>query len=150
MGRIKKAAAASAAAAERIAAQIAESVALAADFSVKRTAKLGLGICGLPSTRRMVFQDNLFVMNEEGMDTVQSDGTRKLVHLTDQELVLCNLVEHPWCTGRMDVSIVQGMRRLFNQGRHSKASATPNTPVHAWASDGVSPATFRVRVRKTA
>lgn len=150
----KSAAAASAAAADsRIAAQLAESVRIEAAYSAALASPrsaLGLGLCGLPSTKRMTFQDALFVMNEEGMDTVTSDGTRKRVHLTDTQLVLCNKVEHPWCTGKMDESIVRGMRRLYNQGRHSKAAATPNTPVTAWSGDGVTPATFRIRRAKTA
>jgi hypothetical protein len=74
---------------------------------------------------RMEYQDRLFEQNELGWTSVGPDGELKSVHLTDHELLLLNQVEHPMCEGKMDIGIIRGMRRLYNEGRHSKAFPVP-------------------------
>lgn len=112
--------------------------------SGRRGAVIGLGLVFGTGEPRMQFQDRLFIQNTEGWTSVGPDGERKTVHLTDQELLVLNHVEHPTCTGTMNLRIVRVMRDLFNEGRHSRLQTTPpvvpscefdlaGTPVGRWA-----------------
>lgn len=99
-------------------AQVAElqaQVAKGSASSQRRGAVLGLGLVAPVPMPRQKFQDWLFDQNREW-------------RLSDEELAILNRVEHPTCTGRMDTHIVVGMRRLYNEGKHSKSYSKPAVP----------------------
>lgn len=84
---------------------------------------------------RMEYQDHLFEENERGWASVAPDGSVRLVHLTDEQLLILNRVEHPECTGRMELDTIRAMRRLYNEGRHSKKYGVPEVKSRAYTRD---------------
>jgi hypothetical protein len=85
--------------------------------------RLGLGLVdGITRMRRMDFQDALFEANRE-------------MRLTDHQLALVMDCEHPWGVHIPDHYIV-GMRRLYNEGKHTKHQVKPATPVPAFDEAG--------------
>jgi hypothetical protein len=110
----------------------------------------GLGLVFGTPAPRMVYQDQLFQQNTAGWVSVGPDGERKTVHLTDAELLVLNLVEHPTCSGRMDLRMVRIMRNLFNQGKHSPAQPVPpSVPSCGWSVDGTPVGEFAEWYRRT-
>lgn len=77
--------------------------------------RLGLGLCGLPPMRRMDFQDALLEANRE-------------MKLDDRRLAILMMVEHPWGCD-IPEHYVTGIRRLYNEGKHTKNQVKPATPV---------------------
>jgi hypothetical protein len=99
---------------------------------------------------RMVYQDRLFQENAKGWVSVGSDGERKTVRLTDTQLLTLNHVEHPTCTGRMDLFIVRHMRRVFNAGTHSPAQTVPpRVPSVEYLADGTPTGEFATLYTRT-
>jgi len=100
------------------------------------TRKLGLNLVGLGSLRRMDFQDALLEANREW-------------HLTDTQLAIIMRCEHPEATGRIDESIVAGIRRLYNAGVHTKGQTKPEVPCVPYNVEGEA-TTVRTRRPKAA
>ena len=102
------------------------------------------------SLPRMMYQDLLFQQNAEGWLSVAPDGERRLVRLTDAQLLLLNHIEHPTCTGRMDRVVMNHMRRVFNAGTHSpQQTVPPDVPSVEYLADGTPVGEFATLYRRT-
>lgn len=108
---------------------------------VRKQKVIGLGLVFGEGQPRMEYQDRLFEQNELGWNSVAADGSVRPVHFTDAELLILNHVEHPMCTGRMELDTIRAMRRLYNEGRHSKAYAAPVTKSRAYTEKDAVPET---------
>lgn len=56
--------------------------------------------------------------------------------LTDPALVALWCAEHPKSTGRIDLGIVSGVRRLYNKGVHGQAGRVPEEASVRYGRDG--------------
>lgn len=106
------------AAAKAVAAAPVAVVVSAGKFSGRGTVK------GIPAgLRRMVFQDSLLAWNEKPEN-----------RLTDERLAQLMDAEHPGgCHIRPDH--MRAIRRLYNEGRHTKAGKVPAQPSLAYGAD---------------
>ena len=108
---------------------------------VRKQRVVGLGLV-LPGEclPRMEYQDRLFEENEKGWLSVDKDGNQRLVHFTDAQLLILNHVEHPMCEGRMELDTIRAMRRLYNEGRHSKRFGIPAVKSRQYTAKDCEPA----------
>lgn len=97
----------------------------------------GLGlVAGIPAgCRRQAFQDLTLELNRE-------------MRLSDTQLAILWRCEHPQAPGRIDESIVSGVRRLYNAGKHTKLQMVPATPVPQFNGSGEEISGRRRRVAK--